>query len=125
MLDGRGNLVVTNRPFPTTQVNYPTASVTGLKRFTFSQPDLNPIGSMRASVVVVIYTNRMDILYAEATNWPGPPANSTARDAAFKSFLLDTEQHATTASTGTIITDLEAKTRLVSCNREGGLSIDL
>jgi hypothetical protein len=124
VLDGRGNLVVTSRIFPTKQINHLTALVTGLKRLTFSQPALNPIGSMRTIVVVVIYTCRMDILYAEAAKWPGSPARCSAGVAASKSLLLDTEQHATIASPATIITNLEARTRLVSWNHTGGLSVD-
>ena len=48
--------------------------ITGRKRFTFSRANRNADGSLRAVVVAAIYTSSMDVLYAEAANWPGARA---------------------------------------------------
>jgi two-component sensor histidine kinase len=150
VLDGRGNLLVTSRDFPVQAMNLSdrpffgihaagspgpliagdeaAGPVSGRKRFTFSQSDLNPNGSLRAIVVVAIYTSGMDILYAEAANWPGSRAGLYAvggdvlaqaqtESRATKPFLLDIEAHATNAASGTIISNAEPETRIVSWSR--------
>jgi two-component sensor histidine kinase len=150
VLDGRGNLLVTSRDFPVQPLNLAdrpffgmhaagspgpliagdeaAGPVSGKKRFTFSQSDLNPNGSLRAIVVVAIYTSGMDILYAEAANWPGSRAGLYAVGGdvlaqaktvsrASRPFLLDVETHAANAASGTIISNAEPETRIVSWNR--------
>ena len=150
VLDGKGNLLVTSSDFPVEPINLSdrpffdlhaagstgslitgdeaAGPVSGRKRFTFSQSDLNPNGALRAIVVVAIYTSAMDVLYAEAANWPGSRAGLYAAGGdtlaqaqtvsrASKAFLLDIERHANTGSSGTVISTAEPEARIASWNR--------
>ena len=48
--------------------------ITGKQRFTFSRSQRNPNGSLHAVLVVGIYNEYFDRLYAEVATWPGARA---------------------------------------------------
>jgi two-component sensor histidine kinase len=152
ILDAEGTVLVTSRDYPPQPLNIAdrpfhkahaagaadplivgdkvAGPISGRKRFTFSRANRNTDGSLRAVVVVAIYTSSMDVLYAEAANWPGARAGlygpnadvlAQAQTASLASleFRKEIEQIATTSlsDSGTTITHSEPEPRIVSWNR--------
>jgi two-component sensor histidine kinase len=104
--------------------------ITGRKRFTFSRANRYADGSLRAVVVAAIYTSSMDVLYAEAANWPGARAGlygphgdvlAQAQTASRSSpaLIAEVERIALTSAnySGTAISKTEPETRIISWSR--------
>jgi two-component sensor histidine kinase len=152
ILDAQGNVLVTSRDYPPQPMNIAerpfhiahaagaadpliagdaaAGPITGRKRFTFSRAHRNSDGSLRAVVVAAIYTSSMDVLYAEAANWPGAraglygpngdvlaQAQTTSR--ASPAFLVEVESIALTSAdfSGTMVSTSGPDPRIVSWSR--------
>jgi two-component sensor histidine kinase len=54
--------------------------VTGQRRFTFSQAERNPDGTLRSIIVVGIYSHQFSAMYQEAASWPDARAGLYSLD---------------------------------------------
>jgi two-component sensor histidine kinase len=152
VVDARGTVLVTSRGFPPPPLNVAdrpfhiahaagtrdpliagdvvAGPITGRKRFTFSRANRNADGSLRAVVVAAIYTSSMDVLYAEAANWPGARAGlygpngdvlaqAQTASRASPAFLAEVERIALTSEnlSGTAFSTSEPEPRIVSWSR--------
>jgi two-component sensor histidine kinase len=152
VLDAQGTVLVTSRDYPPQPLNIAdrpfhiahaqgaadpliagdeaAGPISGRKRFTFSRANRHTDGSLRAVVVAAIYTSSMDVLYAEAANWPGARAGlyapngdvlAQAQTASRPSpeFIREVEGIALTSanSSGTAISRSEPDARIVSWSR--------
>jgi two-component sensor histidine kinase len=54
--------------------------VTGQNRFTFSQAERNPDGTLRSIITVGIYSHQFSTIYQEAANWPDARAGLYSLD---------------------------------------------
>lgn len=152
VLDTKGTVLVTSRDYPPQPLNIAdrpfhiahaagaadpliagdeaAGPISGRKRFTFSRAHRNADGSLRAVVVAAIYTSSMDVLYAEAANWPSARAGlyapngdvlAQAQTTSLPSaaFLAEIEAEALTSASfsGTTISTSEPETRIVSWSR--------
>lgn len=152
VLDAQGNVLVTSRDYPPQPMNIAerpfhvahaagvadpliagdaaAGPITGRKRFTLSRANRHPDGSLRAVVVAAIYTSSMDVLYAEAANWPGARsglygpngdvlAQAQTDSRASPQFLAEVERAALASadSSGTMIATSEPESRIVSWSR--------
>jgi two-component sensor histidine kinase len=102
-------------------------AITGKERFTFSRALRNPDGSLRAVLVVGIYSAHFDAIYQDAATWPGARAGLYTHghvlgrlrspERASPEFIAEIEAAMAVTPIGTKMIMEHGRPRIVSWNR--------